>query len=88
MARLGLGTVQFGLDYGISNRRGRTTLNEVCGILAIAAENGVRVLDTATTYGESEAILGTAGVADSPMSNTIPATTIQALSPTKISTKR
>jgi aryl-alcohol dehydrogenase-like predicted oxidoreductase len=64
MARLGLGTVQFGLDYGISNRKGRTTLNEVCGILAIAAENGVRVLDTATTYGESEAILGTVGVAD------------------------
>jgi len=55
---LGLGTVQFGLDYGVSNARGRTPEPEVRRILELAAGGGVRVLDTAAAYGESEAVLG------------------------------
>lgn len=56
--QLGLGTVQFGLDYGVSNRQGRTPEPEVRRILELAAAAGVRVLDTAAAYGESEAVLG------------------------------
>lgn len=57
-AALGLGTAQFGMDYGISNRTGRTPEAEVARILGLAWDAGCRVLDTAAGYGESEAVLG------------------------------
>jgi len=56
--KLGLGTVQFGMRYGVSNRMGQTPGQEAGRILAYAAEHGVRVLDTAAIYGESEEVLG------------------------------
>jgi len=58
--KLGLGTVQFGMDYGISNRDGKTPAEEVSRILDVAARNGIRFLDTASLYGNSEEVLGTA----------------------------
>ncbi|NMC45140.1 MAG: hypothetical protein GYA46_14565, partial [candidate division Zixibacteria bacterium] len=58
ISRLGLGAVQFGLDYGIANRRGKTVLEEVRDILACAAERGIRTVDTAPAYGDSEEVLG------------------------------
>jgi aryl-alcohol dehydrogenase-like predicted oxidoreductase len=62
--RLALGTVQFGLDYGVINQRGQVTIEEVNNILDFAKDNGVRVLDTASNYGNSEKILGDIGVND------------------------
>lgn len=56
--KLGLGTVQFGLDYGVSNSAGMTPEAEVARILGLAAGQGVRILDTATGYGNSEEVLG------------------------------
>jgi aryl-alcohol dehydrogenase-like predicted oxidoreductase len=56
--KLGLGTVQFGLDYGVSNSTGKTPEAEARRILQLAAEKGVRVLDTAAGYGDSEEVLG------------------------------
>lgn len=56
--KLGLGTVQFGLDYGVSNSEGKTTPDEVAAILKHAANNGITLLDTASMYGSSEAVLG------------------------------
>jgi len=56
--KLGLGTVQFGLDYGLSNTGGQTPEQDVKAVLQRAADAGVRVLDTAAAYGESEAVLG------------------------------
>lgn len=64
--KLGLGTVQFGLDYGISNAGGRTPVHEVVEILKTARDHGVAVVDTATAYGCSEQVLGQAGIADGP----------------------
>jgi aryl-alcohol dehydrogenase-like predicted oxidoreductase len=64
--RLGLGTVQFGMDYGITNAAGRVQEEEVERILALAAEHGVRVIDTAALYGISEAVLGRALQRDVP----------------------
>lgn len=55
---IGLGTAQFGLDYGVSNTRGKVPAGEVGRILDVAHSRGVRVLDTATAYGESEQVLG------------------------------
>ncbi|MFP5268885.1 aldo/keto reductase [Coleofasciculus sp.] len=56
--KLGIGTAQFGLDYGISNQEGKTPPAEVAKILDIAAHSGVRVIDTAPLYGTSEQVLG------------------------------
>lgn len=58
--KLGLGTAQFGLDYGVSNKRGKTPSIEVKRILALAVERGIELLDTAALYGESEAAIGNA----------------------------
>ena len=55
---LGLGTVQFGIDYGISNKDGQCSLDEVKLILEKAEQEGIRIIDTAFHYGESENILG------------------------------
>jgi aryl-alcohol dehydrogenase-like predicted oxidoreductase len=56
--KLGLGTAQFGLDYGISNRDGQTSESEVRNILSLAAVQGMPVIDTASQYGSSEEIVG------------------------------
>lgn len=56
--KLALGTVQFGLQYGIGNNNGRTTESEVKNILNYAIANGIRTLDTAYLYGDSEQVLG------------------------------
>lgn len=53
-----LGTVQFGLDYGISNRDGQTPSTEVKAILQEALNHGITFLDTAYVYGNSEKVLG------------------------------
>ena len=56
--KVALGTVQFGVNYGISNKAGKTSQAEVGAILAAAEKYGVSVIDTATLYGDSEAVLG------------------------------
>jgi aryl-alcohol dehydrogenase-like predicted oxidoreductase len=58
IGRLALGTVQFGLPYGVANQSGQVSLEEVGLILDVARQSGVRTLDTATAYGESEKVLG------------------------------
>ena len=58
-SRLVLGTVQFGLKYGIANTGGRPDGRVVREILQKAYDNGIRTLDTAAAYGESEVVLGT-----------------------------
>lgn len=62
-ATLGLGTVQWGLKYGIANRNGLVSANTVSDILAAARGAGIAILDTAAQYGEAEAVLGANSVA-------------------------
>lgn len=57
MGKLVLGTVQFGLQYGV-NSAGRPSEEDVKGILAEAAKGGITTLDTSSAYGNSEEILG------------------------------
>lgn len=56
--KLALGTVQFGLPYGVANRSGQPGDQAVREILRRASSGGVRILDTASLYGDSEAALG------------------------------
>jgi aryl-alcohol dehydrogenase-like predicted oxidoreductase len=56
--RLGLGTAQFGLNYGISNSSGRTQEREVRKILELAIHNDINLIDTAAAYGDAESVLG------------------------------
>lgn len=60
--KIGIGTVQFGLPYGVSNSSGQTSLSEARGILNFAKSNQINYLDTAPAYGNAESILGTIGV--------------------------
>jgi aryl-alcohol dehydrogenase-like predicted oxidoreductase len=64
MNKLALGTVQFGLPYGIANQTGQVTQLEAKSILQLATNSGIDTLDTAIAYGECETCLGTLGVKD------------------------
>lgn len=59
--RIALGTVQFGLDYGIANQNGKVTRSVVRQMLQLALAEGIDTLDTAINYGESESCLGETG---------------------------
>lgn len=60
--KLALGTVQFGLDYGITNQTGQVSMEDVANILQIAKNNSIDTLDTASGYGNSEQVLGEVGI--------------------------
>lgn len=62
--KLALGTVQFGLDYGISNQFGKTPFSEIRAILDLCRDNGISLLDTASAYGNAEKFIGEAGISD------------------------
>ena len=53
-----LGTVQFGLNYGINNKKGIPSKNEIFEILNFAFDNKIRILDSAEVYGKSHSLIG------------------------------
>ena len=59
-ARLALGTVQWGLPYGVANRTGQPGPDEVSAMISLARANDIDTLDTARAYGDSEAVIGRA----------------------------
>ena len=60
--RLCLGTVQFGMQYGINDRYGKPSKQQVFTMLDHALENGINYIDTAVAYGDAEELLGEYGV--------------------------
>ena len=56
--KLGIGTAQFGLNYGISNVYGKISFEEAKKILMLANEINGKIIDTAPNYGTSEEIIG------------------------------
>ena len=56
--KLCLGSAQFGLDYGITNNKGKVKQREVKGILKYSMDNNISLIDTAQEYGDSENIIG------------------------------
>lgn len=73
MKHLALGTVQFGLPYGIANQAGQITRPVAKDMLRLAAAKGIDTLDTAIAYGDSEACLGEVGVQGFKMVTKLPA---------------
>ncbi len=59
-SRLVLGAAQFGMDYGIANSLGKPQQTLVNKLVHVAVSNGVRYIDTARAYGESEQAVGKA----------------------------
>ena len=57
-SKIGLGTAQWGMQYGVSNQQGQTPLDEVHNILKVARNAGISLLDTASLYGNAEQALG------------------------------
>ena len=55
LSNFGLGTVQFGLDYGFTKRKNQ---DEVNSILKTAVDNNINLIDTAREYGDSEEKIG------------------------------
>jgi aryl-alcohol dehydrogenase-like predicted oxidoreductase len=64
MTKIALGSVQFGVDYGPTAEAKRVEPQELRRILTVASTQGVRMIDTARSYGSSERSLGDAGVSD------------------------
>ena len=62
--KLGIGTVQWGMNYGVSNEYGQTSLCEALKILGLAQAAGVSLIDTASLYGDAENVLGHADLSD------------------------
>ena len=71
--KLAIGTVQFGLTYGIANQNGQVSRSAAKAMLQLAAANGIDMLDTAIVYGESEACLGEVGTQDFKLVTKLPA---------------
>lgn len=56
--KIGIGTIQFGIKYGINNNYGILSISEVNELLRFAYNIGVKFLDTAYSYEKSENIIG------------------------------
>ena len=57
-AKLILGTVQFGLKYGINNQFEKPTQMKVNEMLLFAFNSGIKCLDTAEAYGNAHEVIG------------------------------
>jgi aryl-alcohol dehydrogenase-like predicted oxidoreductase len=58
MNKLASGTVQFEMDYGNNNAKGKTPREKVFEMLNGALQFGIDTHDTAHWYGESESVKG------------------------------
>lgn len=58
ISKLSLGTVQFGLEYGIGNSNGKPSQESVNRIINYVINNNINCFDTAQAYGDSEKVLG------------------------------
>jgi uncharacterized protein len=53
-----LGTAQFGMNYGIANKKGKIKLSEIFKILNFLKKKKINILDTANSYKSSESEIG------------------------------
>ncbi len=57
-SKLALGSVQFGLNYGISNKTGVPDDESLIEILKVAKDSNITKIDTASAYGNAEKRIG------------------------------
>jgi nucleoside-diphosphate-sugar epimerase/aryl-alcohol dehydrogenase-like predicted oxidoreductase len=72
--KIGIGTLQFGLDYGIANTEGKLKDLEIKKIRKIAKFNNINTVDTANVYGNSEERLGYLGFSNFKLVSKLPVT--------------
>ncbi len=60
LSKLSFGTVQLGLNYGVSNTKGKPTQQKANEIVKYLIGNKINCFDTAIDYGNSEEVLGIA----------------------------
>ncbi|MBE8232482.1 MAG: hypothetical protein HAW67_02015 [Endozoicomonadaceae bacterium] len=70
--KLVLGTVQFGVNYGITNNAGQVKSKAVIDILEHARISNISMLDTASAYGNSESVLGSLATQDFMLISKVP----------------
>ncbi len=58
ISKIGIGTVQFGLEYGINNKNGKPNFKTISEILKLAMIEKIDLIDTARNYGTSENAIG------------------------------
>ena len=58
ISKMSLGTVQFGLHYGIANDVGKPPEEQSFEMIKAALDSGITSIDTARAYGDSEDIIG------------------------------
>ena len=56
--RLGLGTAQLGLSYGVTNQAGKPDEEMISKIFNAAHAGNFSIIDTASSYGDSEEMIG------------------------------
>ena len=56
-SKICLGTAQFGLNYGVTNKSGKLSEEEIKKSLQIAFLNKISILDTSSSYGDAEKII-------------------------------
>jgi aryl-alcohol dehydrogenase-like predicted oxidoreductase len=64
MNKIAIGSAQFGMNYGISSQNIKVDNFSVKEILNLAKNNNIDIIDTASTYGESEKVLGYSGASN------------------------
>lgn len=79
--KIALGTVQFGMQYGVANTQGRVSEKSTHDILRTAKELNINTLDTALAYGTSEKILGHADVTKFDVISKVPPNTRDIMTP-------
>ncbi len=72
-ARLALGTVQFGLSYGVANIQGQVSFDQAEAMLGTLRKVGIDTIDTAVAYGEAETVLGRIGISGFRLVSKVPA---------------
>jgi aryl-alcohol dehydrogenase-like predicted oxidoreductase len=72
-ARLALGTVQFGLPYGVANTQGQVSYEQAEAMIGAMRRAGIDTIDTAIAYGEAETVLGRIGISGFRVVSKVPA---------------
>ncbi len=71
--RLALGTVQFGLPYGVANTQGQVSYDQAEAMIGEMRRAGIDTIDTAIAYGEAETVLGRIGISGFRLVSKVPA---------------
>ena len=73
-SKISIGTAQFGMKYGVTNKNKSLTVDEISKILSYAKRNKINKIDTAYAYGSAEKKLGNFNLTNWKISTKIPKT--------------